>query len=254
MLALRRRCRPKAWPRLLAGALLTLALGTGRAAACETYYVLVFGSQRPVINQPKYTHSFATFFRVAGDPCHPETCCINAFTISWLPVTGDVRVYALLPECGRNFWLDETLQLVISEGERVSMWGPYQITPELYQSAVRRRALLDSGQVRYKAVDTLYPTDQVSNCIHALSDIAIDAPRLRIASPGWGESASYYITLSYTPWIIDSRRTYDWVAGVLGLERYYILRRDVWDRNPTRGPIQRATQDLFRLTVPRPWN
>src|SRR5262249_61030774 len=94
---LRPGLRPRAW------AVLALCLLTGRAGACETFYVLVFGSQRPVINQPKYTHSFATFVRVVGDPCHPEACCVEAFTISWLPLTGDVRVYTLLPECGRNW-------------------------------------------------------------------------------------------------------------------------------------------------------
>src|SRR5262249_52328343 len=113
-------------------ALTTLLVPTSNSAAMdvgvqgETYHVLVFGSQRPLINQPKYTHSFATFVRPVGDLCHPAGAWVEAFTISWLSATGDVRICALLPEYGRNFSLPETLQLVRSEEQRVSMWGPFQ--------------------------------------------------------------------------------------------------------------------------------
>ena len=68
--------------------------------------------------------------------------------------------------------------------------GPYRIDAELYCRAVRQVALLESGQVLYKANDVGYPSDRVSNCIHAVSSIS-EGYRLRVASPlGTGVSGA----------------------------------------------------------------
>ena len=53
------------------------------------------GSQRTPTN-PNYTHTWATFVRASwpGDgPC-PENAVLEDLTISWLPVSGQVRVNA----------------------------------------------------------------------------------------------------------------------------------------------------------------
>src|SRR5262249_16562901 len=171
--------------------LLCLAVLAPPAPAGEAHFVLVFGSERPFM-QLRYAHSFATFVRVVGDLGRPDACYVEAFTISWLPQDGHIRPFALLPECGRNFGLEETLRLVQAEGERVAVWGPYQIVPELYQLALAQKTRLESGAVCYKAIDTGYATERVSNCIHALSDVVEGGPRLRVGTPGWGETASYF--------------------------------------------------------------
>jgi hypothetical protein len=163
----------------------------GGARAGEAHFLLVFASQR-VPNNPNYSHTFATFVRASwpGDgPC-PRCPALEARTISWLPRSLVVRTLALCPECGHNLGLHETLRYALGSGQRVSLWGPYLIDAELYRRALRQAALLESGWVLYKANDMGYYSDEVSNCVHAVSSLA-DGYRLRFGSPGWGEAASY---------------------------------------------------------------
>jgi hypothetical protein len=47
-----------------------------------------------------------------------------------------VCAFALLPERGRNLTLEETLWLVLADGQRESLRGPDRIHPELYRRAV----------------------------------------------------------------------------------------------------------------------
>src|SRR5947207_11522672 len=129
-----------------------LVLQPTPAHAGEASYLLMFGSQR-IPNNPDYAHSFATFVRASwpGDaPCPPVGALLEAHTISWLPQKLPVRACALLPECGRNYGLHETIQDALCERERVSVWGAYLIEPELFCRAVRQVGLLNSGRVRYK--------------------------------------------------------------------------------------------------------
>lgn len=229
---------------LIPWAALLLVLGGGAPApAAEWYFMAVFGSQLPEVNRPKYTHSFASFVRVTGEPGFSSPHRTDAFTISWLAEDGVVRVVRALPEPGKNYDLHSTLRLVLGEGERVSMWGPYQIQKSLYDRAFAQWRHLESGDVRYKAVDTGYPTSRVSNCIHALSDIPTDGPRLRVLSPGWGEPASYLITREMLPWIINPGQTYSGIATELGLDAYPIVRRSL-DQNPGEGTLMGTVQAL----------
>src|SRR5207245_6408751 len=129
---------------------------------------LVFGSQRPRPN-PNYSHSFATFVHATGEGRFPKaTVFKDVFTISWLPVSGRVRTGALFPEPGRNYELHETIRWAYASCQRISVWGPYEIEQDLFCRARRQFDLLND-QVRYKADDAGYPTNRVSNCIHAVS-------------------------------------------------------------------------------------
>jgi hypothetical protein len=193
--------------------------------AGEACFVLMFGSQR-IPNQPNYSHTFATFVRAtwAGDACRPGPISLEAHTISWLPSNLVVRCCALLPECGRNLDLHSTLRYALANGERVSMWGPYQISPDLFYRARQQVALLQSGQLLYKANDTGFPARRVSNCIHAVSE-AVDRPLLLVPCPGWGEGASYVVLLKMRPWIVDEDRLHYWISSALGLNCYPIIYR-----------------------------
>src|SRR5262245_53102296 len=114
-------------PRTVALLALLLASCLPRAARAEDYYfMMVFGSERPDFN-PRYSHSFATFAHVRGANGVLDTGHVEHVTISWLPVDGDIVVLRALPECGRNWGLYETLDLVRCQGQRVSVWGPYQV-------------------------------------------------------------------------------------------------------------------------------
>src|SRR5262249_2913460 len=114
-------------------------------------------------------------------------------------------------------------------GDRISMWGPYQIRKELYDRALCQIAHLESGAVQYQALDTAHRTDNVSNCIHAISDLARTRHRLRIASPGFGEVASYHIARRLQPWMIESAVSHDWIGVCLGLGTYPLIHRDLRD-------------------------
>jgi hypothetical protein len=225
----------------LAAAVLAL-VPASKAQAGEAHYLMVFGSQR-IPNEPAYSHSFATFVRACwpgNGPC-PERPKLEAYTISWLPRALPLRLYVLEPECGRNYGLDETIQYALASCERVSMWGPYQIEPELYGRTARQVGLLCSGRVKYKALDSGYPSDKVSNCIHAVSSIS-EGYRVRVASPGWGEVASYAILQEFEPWIVNRCQLHPWVGSALGLDQYPMIYRD-WT-GPRSGALYGP---LYRL-------
>ena len=205
---------------------LLAGLSPGLAHAGEAHYVLMFGSQRTP-NQPNYAHTYATFVRVrwAGNgPCRAPAQ-IEAHTISWLPANLKIRTRALLPECGRNFDLDETMRFVLEGKQRVSMWGPYEIDPDLYCRAQKQIARLNIGRLQYKANDIGFPASRVSNCIHAVSE-TISRPLLIVGTPGWGEVASFMVLVRMRPWILDTDTRHTWVSSALGLDRYPIIYRE----------------------------
>ncbi len=211
------------------------------ARAADFYYVLVFGSQtaRPC---PRYSHTFATFVKATGEgPC-AGAYALESHTISWLPADLEVRPAALLPEPGRNLDLWETLRWAAVTGQRVSLWGPFRVDRELYDRALGQIACLESGEVRFKAVDSGWCSGRVSNCIHAVSAVA-DGHHLLVLSPGFGEPASYRVGLGLRPWILDPCRRHDWVAARLGLGGWPLLRRG-WEP-PRSGPVQGALRSLF---------
>jgi hypothetical protein len=175
----------------------TLILMVGFVALCSTarggeqYYSMIFGSQ----SNPKllrYTHTWATFVRVVGEGDDPRGYQVFQHTIRWLPDSLDIRSWSLLPEKGVNLDLYETLDAVYKNGESVTMWGPFEMLPEVYERSLRVKAILDSGVPEYRAIST--PRNMlISDCIHAVA--AVDPvfgrrhyPLIRVGKP-----ASRYI-------------------------------------------------------------
>jgi hypothetical protein len=223
-----------------------LLLAPAAARAGDAYFVTVFGAQRPLIKLPRRTHSFAAFFRV----CPGQR--VEAFTISWLPASGEMRPLALAPEPGRNFTLNETLAFCAANRMEVAAWGPYQIDPCLWDAALRQKARLESGQVLYKALDFGSPDGTVSNCVHALEHAVRPpgqwVPEIVVAPANWGESGSYWVALLLRPWYVAPCQTHPWVLPLIGLDpgafAYYDLAR-----NPTRFPGIRLTQAAFQSNL-----
>ncbi len=216
------------------GALLLVLLALPGQAA-ERYYLMVFGSQLDQ-SQPRYTHSFAVFVKATGEGLFPEHYALEAHTISWMPRALEIHLARLCPERGVNLGLHETIRYVLGEGERISYWGPYEIEPELYCRALRQIAVLNSGEVAYKAVDTGYPTDRASNCIHAITS-TVGGYRVRVIIPSYGETASFIVTRRLSPWIVDADREYAWVRKRLGLDCYPMIHRELFV-NPRTGVIR----------------
>jgi hypothetical protein len=201
-----------------------LLASSGRASAAERYFLMVFGSQQ-IPPRAKYSHSFATFVKATADGSCPQRWCLESHTISWLPQTLEIRVRALFPECGQNLELHATMRWCLATGQRISMWGPYEVRKEIYDAALAQSALLEGGSVCYKVIDTGYRSDVACNCIHAVSSV-YDGHRVRVFSPSFGETASWYLTQRFEPWILDCRCRHEWVASGLRLDCYPIIRRD----------------------------
>lgn len=226
------RPRPWAWTVL---AVLATAFSPGTSAAGETYYVIIFGAQRDFA-EANHTHTWATFVRVCGGP---QGGWLQHRTISWLPQTLEVRVGSRQPEPGVNLDLYTTLNWALNDGQKVSMWGPFQIEPELYWRSLQQASHLESGEVRYKAVDFGYPTWNTSNCIHAVSDLA-GSSRVRVFIPGYGQAASRVVTARLRKDMIEPQQTHPWVADALGLGNYPIRQRAVVGVLPTFLPRLRG--------------
>jgi hypothetical protein len=219
-------------PRFWGAAFVFLALASGGRA--DTYYVVVFGAQSKP-QRPKYSHSWATFVHVCGaDACGPPApgATIETFTISWLPCKIELTPNRLRPEPGRNFDLSTTFDIVLSECEQVTAFGPYQTDCWLYNKAMEYVRELESGDVRYKTIDVGYQPLKVSNCIHALTSFDREHPRVRIGRTNFGEVASYYVTETYTAHMPCPKQVQCWVADFLGLGRYPIKWRTLEEGRP----------------------
>src|SRR5689334_6387631 len=130
-----------------------VALLPGPARGSERYYSIIFGSQ----SSPKllrYTHTWATFIRVVGEGDDPRGHQVYQHTISWLPATLEVRTWSPVPEPGVNLDLYATLEAVSRNGESVTMWGPFEVLPPIYERSLRVKSILDSGAAQYRAIST----------------------------------------------------------------------------------------------------
>ena len=141
----------------LVGALILCA---GPARAGDHYYVIIFGSQSTP-KLPRYTHTWATFIRACDDDGDVRQSPLQVDTISWLAADMEVRALRLRAEPGRNFDLETTLHFTFATRQRVSEWGPYEISPEFYEQAMRQKARLESGEVKYKAIDPTWISQSI---------------------------------------------------------------------------------------------
>src|SRR5262249_9323403 len=137
---------------------------------------------------------------------------------SWLPQSLDIVVVRRWAEPGTNLDLQATRRHAESIGARVTMWGPFEIEKELYDRGLVQIARLESGAVRYKAIDEKF-RPEASNCIHAGSDIDSDGGFLHV-SKIWGEAASARVVEHLRRWMIEPEKTHPWIANRLGLENY----------------------------------
>jgi hypothetical protein len=213
-------------PWAAAAAAIILCLFAPAAEANDRYFVLIFGSQ----SHPKllrYTHTWATFVRAVGDESNPDGCALYQHTISWLPQTLNVRVWSPVPEPGVNLALYQTLQVVSARNERVTLWGPFVITPDIYERSLRVYQIVNSGAVRYRAISTTYDL-LVSDCIHAVA--AVDPifgrsnyPLIRIGDPASRFIAREIVVRSLENRGID-QAAFDnaWLIPRLGLNCYPI--------------------------------
>ena len=193
----------------------------------DRYFIVPFAFQKRW-NNPQFSHSFISVIRVLADRKQPSFTSglrrgrfknrdFEAFTISWVPHdfgTNPVcvfdgfgsRIFPTWNKCpivvGRNFRLDETLKVALSDKSSVCMWGPYEIRKEAFALGVKRKLLLDGGTIKYKADDRLTRKDQVAiNCFHAMSNLEQLYPNGGFLGTGfrmWGINGTARVLIEYT--------------------------------------------------------
>jgi hypothetical protein len=132
------------------------------------------------------------------------------------------------PEQGVNLDLPATLDYVTSGGERISVWGPYAISAELYGRAIVQRARLQSGVAMYRAIDPFIRRSNISDCNHAVSDIAPSKTRVNyIETVFFGDLAGRHIAHAFQRRGLTCPAAEDlgWLEQALGMTCYRITRR-----------------------------
>jgi hypothetical protein len=193
----------------------------------ERYYVMIFGSQTtPKV--PRYVHSWGTVVKVTEHPGAAPT--IEQHTIIWMPASLHIRPWHFRVEEGTNLDLHFTIEEMLRNKERVSMWGPYETWRGLYRRFLVQKAFMDSGETGYQCIDTIGEAPRKGtgcDCIHAVSDMDPMFDRSRYALTYFGEAASRNIVrqIRERPILIYPDQTHDWLIPALGLDCHPIVRR-----------------------------
>ncbi len=193
----------------------------------DRYFIIPFAYQNHG-NDPEFSHSFISVIRVLSDNKQSRLTPglktrryknrnFEAFTISWLPrdftsnphlcVFDGVgsRVIPQWNDCplspGKNFTLEETINLAAREKVAVAMWGPYEIDKQAFDLAVGRKRLLDGGKIKYRADDRLYRRNQIAiNCFHAMAGLENLFPNGGLFGTGfkmWGFNGTARVLIEY---------------------------------------------------------
>jgi hypothetical protein len=194
----------------------------------DRYFIIPFAYEDKG-NHPEFSHSFLSVIRVFATNKEPKLTPglptrkyrgweFQAFTISWLPAdflknpnlcVFDGAGSRIVPErnkCpiskGHNFTLAETIKLAVDTKNAVAMWGPYEITKPGFDLGVKRKHLLDSGTIKYRADDRLYRKDKVAiSCFHAMAGLDELYPNGGLFGTGfkmWGFNGTARVLIEYT--------------------------------------------------------
>jgi len=192
-------------------------------SAADNYYFTLFTAEATPYRAEK-THTFFAITRIpqAGGQ-------VENHEMSWLPATLKVRGVALLPEKGFNLSVADTLALCRRENMRVSVWGPFQIQPELFNKLHNQITRLETGKIKYKGTDNLYPSPIAMNCYHAIWNVS--DPFKKFVGPFTSGDATGGKTVHlFREWIITPEQTHDDILKVIGVDQEVLTRRshDYW--------------------------
>jgi hypothetical protein len=193
----------------------------------DRFFIIPFAYENDG-NDPELSHSFMTVIRVFAEGKRPRPNSefktgiykgwnFEAYNISWLPAdfmenphlcvfdgVGS-RLFAKRNQCpispGKNFTLEDTIKLAVDAKLAVGMWGPYEITQAGFDRGVKRKQLLDSGEIKYRADDRLYLKEKIaSNCFHAMASLDELFPRGGVFGTGfkmWGLNGTSRVLIEY---------------------------------------------------------
>jgi len=201
-------------------------LGEGRNTR-DRFFIIPFAYENKG-NDPEFSHSFMAVIRVLSDDKQPRLTAgltkrtykdrnFEAFTVSWLPrgfsTSSHLCVFdgfgsRIIPsrnKCpisvGRNFTLEESIELGAHAKNAVCMWGPYEISKWAFDVAVKRLRLLNGGTIKYRADDRLYRKDRIAiNCFHAMGGLYELYPNGGLFGTGlnmWGINGTARVLIEY---------------------------------------------------------
>jgi len=190
-----------------------LFLGIGQTAIGEDrYYMLMFASQGQPTT-PRTSHTFAVFVKTGGSGDKQ----IESHCISWMPGNLQIETLRPVPVTGTNLSLEQSLKWARSIKAATTMWGPFQIKPELYAMAAAQAKHLSANAIDYIVLDGSRRGNRASNCIHAVSDL--DTTRTRLSTgTSFGESASQLVLRHLERYILDNDQPTLWLTDHLGLK------------------------------------
>jgi hypothetical protein len=213
-------------------ALLLLApVAVAQPVPGERYYMTLFGAQS-VPFRNRLTHTFAEFTRTVPTPYGEAVA--ESHTVSWLPATLRIRVFALRPEPGVNLSLQQTFDWVASFGGRVSGWGPYELGPDRYYPTLQRKAELESGAILYRAVGAVLRSDPISNCGQSFTRADPVLGRRFQPTPAPGESGTTHLARRYlrAGAFLDPPVAHPELVPAIGADRYPVTWRQPGERVP----------------------
>lgn len=200
---------------LILAAMSWLTLGSVTALANTRYVMVVFGYQGTP-DLARSSHTFATFARIDDGALTEET------TISWLPARGYFGPQYTMPPLatvpGHNYTMDETIYMAGQQA--ILYWGPFDVTPDLYERARERAWFLAQGTTSYKMfvlreklrIPALYnrPGGTI-NCIMGVSDLGgyLDTGN------NWGYTASQLVLSHLSRWVYNYPYGIDLEAAAL---------------------------------------
>jgi hypothetical protein len=205
----------------------------------ERYFLLIFGSQSTP-KQPKYTHSWACVAKVTG--CGgPGAPTVDEHTISWMPASLDIQPLSFCVEPGVNLALHFTIEEMLRHDQRVSVWGPYEVSPGFFYRFNVQKGFMESGRIGYQCIDSVGEAGRTGHgcdCIHAITDMDPQFDRNEYPLTYFGESASRNIVrqVQTRPIIICPDADHSWLLPLLGLDKYPIKRRCYFGRSVPNTP------------------
>jgi hypothetical protein len=194
----------------------------------ERYYIIVFGSQStPKI--PRLTHTWATIIKATWNAGQPEPA-LTEYTISWMPATLHIRTFSLRTEPGVNLRMHESIEIMQGKGQRVSMWGPYEVRPRGYLRFLIQKEFMESGRVGYQCVDKRGEAGKCGagcDCIHAITDMDPEFDRTRYPLRWYGDAGSEHIVqqIASRGLTVHGMQVEEWLVPRLGLDCAGIVRR-----------------------------
>jgi hypothetical protein len=218
----------------LLGTFAPAAPAQGEVGDPSRYYFILFGGQGEPF-RARTAHTWAVYAKAT--PMVTGEIGVESFAISWLPATGVVHPYRFRPEPGRNWSLPDTLAIMGRANSLISMWGPYEITPAHFAMGEEHLRFLNSGQVRFRSIDSFNLNKVTVNCVHAVTHSSpmttqYIQPVIRVGEPGTSRLAKLYLRGGAWP---RYPATADWLIPVLGLDAYpKLTQREPGERIPRR--------------------